>query len=48
MNLTESHGVYVRIRAGLDIVSGQAIWEFQTVDPITGKEWSNTCISHKC
>ena len=37
MNLTESHGVFVRIRAGLDVVSSQAIWEFQTVDPVTGK-----------
>jgi hypothetical protein len=33
----ESHGVFVRIRVGLDVVSSQAIWEFQTVDPITGK-----------
>ena len=39
MNLTESHGVFVRIRIGLDVVSSQAIWEFQTVDPVTGKQY---------
>ena len=39
MNLTESHGVFVRIRAGLDVVSSSAIWEFQTIDPVTGKQY---------
>ena len=37
VNLTESHGVFVRIRAGLDVTSNQAIWELTTFDSVTGK-----------
>ncbi len=37
INLTSSLGVYVRVRAGLDIVRREASWEFQTLDPLTGE-----------
>ena len=36
LNLTESHGVFVRVRSGIDVVLGEAVWEFQTIDPATG------------
>lgn len=36
MNLTETHGVFVRVRAGIDVLAGDAIWEFQTIDQATG------------
>lgn len=36
INLTESHGVFVMVRAGVDIVSREATWEFQALDPATG------------
>ena len=36
LNLTETHGVFVRVRAGIDVVLGEAVWEFQTTDPVTG------------
>ena len=28
--------MFVRVRAGIDVVVGEAIWEMQTVDPTTG------------
>ena len=34
--MTETHGVFVRVRAGIDIIMREAIWEFHTVDPTTG------------
>lgn len=36
LNLTDTHGVFIRVRAGIDVVMGEAIWEFQTIDPTTG------------
>lgn len=36
INITESHGVFVMIRAGVDIVTREAMWEFQALDPATG------------
>ena len=36
LNLTETHGVLVRVRAGIDVIMREAIWEFQTIDPATG------------
>ena len=36
LNLTETHSVFVRVCAGIDVVEGEAIWEFQTIDPLTG------------
>ena len=36
LNLTESHGVFVRVRGGIDVILGEAVWEFQTIDPATG------------
>jgi hypothetical protein len=37
LNLTGSLGVFVRVRAGLDIIRREASWEFQSLDPLTGK-----------
>lgn len=34
--MTESYGVFVRVRAGIDVVSREATWEFQALDPETG------------
>ena len=34
--MTSSLGVFVRVRAGLDIIRRAASWEFQTLDPLTG------------
>ena len=36
MNLTETHGVFVRVRAGIDVINNQATWELQALDPETG------------
>ena len=36
INVTESHGVFVTVRAGIDVVSREVTWEFQTLDPATG------------
>ena len=40
MNVTASHGVFVRVRAGINIVTNEATWELQTLDPETGKHTS--------
>ena len=37
VNTTESHGVFVTVTAGIDIVHREATWEFQALDPETGK-----------
>ena len=47
LNLTETHGVFVRVRAGIDVIAGDAIWEFQTIDPATGNETISCCL-HSC
>lgn len=36
VNVTETHRVYVRIRAGIDVTNQEATWEFQAIDPETG------------
>ena len=36
VNVTASHGVVVRVRAGINIVTNEATWELQTLDPETG------------
>ena len=36
VNVTASHGVFVRVRAGINIVTNEATWELQTLDPETG------------
>ena len=37
LNLTETLGFYVRVRAGLNILNQQVTWELVTIDPETGK-----------
>ena len=34
--MTESLGVLVRVRAGIDVVSNEATWNLQAIDPETG------------
>ena len=34
--MTDSHGVLVRVRAGIDVVNNEATWELQSIDPETG------------
>ena len=36
INLTEQFGIFLRVRGGLDIVNGRALWDFQSIDPDTG------------
>ena len=36
INITESHGVFVVVWAGIDVVTREAMWEFQALDPATG------------
>lgn len=36
VNVTASHGLFVRVRAGINIVTNEATWELQTLDPETG------------
>ena len=36
VNLTSSFGIFVRVRAGIDIITRVATWEFQALDPVTG------------
>ena len=36
VNVTASLGVFVRVRAGIDIVTRMATWELQALDPVTG------------
>lgn len=38
--MSASLGVFVRVRAGIDIVTREATWEFQALDPITGNVYS--------
>ena len=38
VNVTETYGVYVQVRAGIDITNQEATWEFQTIDPQTGSD----------
>ena len=40
MNVTASHGVFVHVRAGINIVTNEATWELQTLDPETGMHTS--------
>ena len=34
--MTASHGVLVRVRAGIDVVNNEATWDLQSIDPETG------------
>ena len=34
--MTETLGVLVRVRAGIDVVNNEATWELQAIDPETG------------
>jgi len=36
VNVTASLGVFVRVRAGIDIVTRMVTWELQALDPVTG------------
>ena len=36
--MTKSHGVLVRVRAGIDVVNSEATWDLQAIDPETGNE----------
>ena len=38
MDVLETHGVIVHVRAGIDIVKGEAVWELQSIDPSTGTD----------
>lgn len=37
IDLVEERGIIVQVFAGLDIVKKSIVWEFQTIDPLTGK-----------
>ncbi|MEM8872655.1 MAG: CARDB domain-containing protein [Planctomycetota bacterium] len=37
LDLTETKGFLVEVTAGIDIISGVAFWEFETLDPDTGQ-----------
>lgn len=39
LDLTSTLGVFVRVRGGLDIIRGEATWEMQTLDPLTGMKY---------
>ena len=43
--MTETHGVFVRVRAGIDVIMREAIWEFHTIDPTTGIYWCQKILS---
>ncbi len=36
LDLTESMGIFVDVVAGIDVVTGEAFWIFQSIDPETG------------
>ena len=36
VNVTTTHGVFVRVRAGIDIIKREVTWDFMTLDPETG------------
>lgn len=36
VDLREKRGVFVDIRAGLDVATGKVSWEFTAIDPVTG------------
>ena len=38
LDLTEEKGIYVDVFAGIDIASGEAFWEFSSIDPATGEQ----------
>ncbi|XP_041361873.1 uncharacterized protein LOC121377841 [Gigantopelta aegis] len=37
VDLSDTEGIAVRVRAGIDIINGLATWELQTLDPATGQ-----------
>ena len=37
LNITEEYGVFVRVRAGIDVVTRIITWDFQALDPLTGE-----------
>ncbi|MBW4429181.1 MAG: tandem-95 repeat protein [Nostoc desertorum CM1-VF14] len=41
LDLTATKGIYVDVIAGVDIATGQAFWEFTSIDPATGVEPTN-------
>lgn len=41
LDLTDTHNIYVNVIAGVDIASGQAFWEFSSIDPETGLQPTN-------
>ena len=36
LDLTQSLGIFVDVKAGIDLASGQVLWEFTSIDPDTG------------
>jgi hypothetical protein len=44
LNLPDSLGYDLRVVAGVDVISRQAFWEFQTIDPNTGQPPVNPLI----
>jgi subtilase family serine protease len=36
LDLTETHGLFVDVAAGIDVATGEAFWNFTAVDPETG------------
>ena len=36
IDLSDTRGIAVRVRAGIDIVNGLVTWNIQTLDPATG------------
>ena len=44
VNVTVPYGVFVRIRAGIDYITGEASWDLQALDPVTGIFLNNKCL----
>lgn len=41
LDLTATRGLYVDVAAGINIATGEAFWEFTSIDPATGAEPTN-------
>ena len=38
IDLTETHGLFVDVFAGINVATGEAFWEFTSIDPTTGEQ----------
>ena len=44
LDLTATHGVLLDVFAGVDVLTGEAFWEFRAVDPATGRQPSDPLV----